>query len=193
MRHLLLTVPVFVASLAAACSSLPPAEEVADPAPTGPYRLGPRDVIEVSVWRNDKLGRTVPVRPDGKISLPLVNDVQAAGLTPDELRDRLVNRFSKFVEDPEVAVIVREVHSSKVAVYGEVAEPGRYALEGPTRLLGLLAQAGGPTEFASRSRVVLIREGEEGPQRMQIAYDHLVDGEDGSNPWLRPGDTVVVP
>src|SRR5688572_22990024 len=89
------------------------------------YKIGPEDLLDISVWKNPELSRTVPVRPDGKVSLPLVNDIQAAGLTPTALRQQLIDRLSEFIPAPEVAVIVREVHSMKVAVVGAVKTPGR--------------------------------------------------------------------
>jgi polysaccharide export outer membrane protein len=90
------------------------------------YRIGPEDVLQVSVWGNEAVSRTAPVRPDGRISLPLLNDVQAAGLTPMELRDELVRRLAEFIPRPEVAVSVTEVRSFKVSVIGAVTKPGRY-------------------------------------------------------------------
>jgi len=92
----------------------------------GEYRIGPEDVLDISVWNNTAISRTVPVRPDGKISLPLLNDVQAAGLTPMQLRDVLNKKLAEYLPTPEVSVIVREVHSFKVSVIGEVKRPGRH-------------------------------------------------------------------
>jgi polysaccharide export outer membrane protein len=93
------------------------------------YQIGPEDVLDISVWKNPELSRTVPVRPDGKVSLPLLNDFRVAGLTPSDLREQLVSRLSDFVPTPEVSVIVREVHSRKVAVVGAVKTAGRYELK----------------------------------------------------------------
>src|SRR5207249_6039101 len=90
------------------------------------YRIGPEDLLDIAVWNNTAISRTVPVRPDGKISLPLVDDVQAAGLTPMQLKDVLTKKLSKYMASPEVAVIVREVHSFTVSVMGEVRKAGRY-------------------------------------------------------------------
>ena len=99
----------------------------------GDYKIGPEDVLDISVWKNPELSRTVPVRPDGKVSLPLVNDIQAAGLTPSRLRQELTQRLAEYVPSPEVAVIVREVHSVKVAVVGSVKNPGRYEVRARPR------------------------------------------------------------
>src|SRR5256885_6984768 len=121
----------------------------------GDYRIGPEDLLYSAVWKNESLSRQVPVRPDGMISLPLLNDVRAEGMTPMQLRDVLIRRFSEYMPDPEVSVIVQEIHSPKASVLGEVVHPGRYDLKGRTTVLDLLAAAGGLTEFASRSRIVI--------------------------------------
>ena len=96
------------------------------PSADGAYTIGPEDILDITVWNNAGLSRTVPVRPDGKISLPLLDDVQAAGVTPKQLKTNLTRRLAKYVASPEVSVIVREIHSRKVAVVGEVKKPGRY-------------------------------------------------------------------
>jgi polysaccharide export outer membrane protein len=158
------------------------------------FSIGPEDVLDISVWGDEGLARVVPVRPDGKISLPLVNDVQAAGLTPMQLRDVLVTRLSEFVNRPQVSVIVREVHSFKVSVLGEVRTPGRYELKSRATVLDVLAQAGGFGDFASRSRIFILRTDGESLKRILFDYKEFVSAE-GSRPnfYLHPGDTVVVP
>src|SRR5213593_908847 len=111
-------------------------------APPEEYRIGPEDVLYVAVWKNEAMSREVPVRPDGMISLPLLNDVQAAGLTPMQLREVLMRRLAEYIPTPEVSVIVQEVRSSKISILGEVVHPGRYDLKGRTTVLDLLALAG---------------------------------------------------
>jgi polysaccharide biosynthesis/export protein len=119
---------LLTATLAAAAENGPPAR--GDGRAERPdYRIGPEDVLEVSVWKNEAMSQTVPVRPDGMISLPLLNDVPAAGMTPMELKELLAKRLSEYMPSPEVSVIVREVRSFKVSVIGEVAHPGRYELK----------------------------------------------------------------
>jgi polysaccharide export outer membrane protein len=169
-----------------------PAERPGAPAPSGDYTIGPEDLLYIGVWKNEPLSRQVPVRPDGMISIPLVNDVRAAGLTPMQLRDVLVRRLSDFMPNPEVSVIVQEVHSPKVSVLGEVAHPGRFDLRGRTTVLDLLALAGGLTEFASRSRIVILRN--DGSQAGRIRFDYDKAMQDGAqtNFELRPGDIVLV-
>ncbi len=158
------------------------------------YRIGPEDVLDISVWNNAAVSRTVPVRPDGKISLPLVNDVQAGGLTPTQLRTVLIKKLSEFVPSPEVSVIVREVHSFKVSVIGEVKKTGRHELKGRATVLDILAMAEGFGEFAGRGRIVVLRP--EGKTMRQIPFNYnKVVSNNGAleNFFLQPGDIIVVP
>lgn len=157
------------------------------------YRIGVADVLEIAVWKNDAMTRTVPVRPDGRISLPLVNDVMAAGLTPQALRDALAAKLTAFIAEPVVSVIVREVNSFKVSVIGQVKTPGRVNISGPLTVLDAIAQAGGFTEFASRSRIVLLRNEGKTPKRFDIDYSRIVESAGLNNYVLSPGDIIVVP
>jgi polysaccharide export outer membrane protein len=158
------------------------------------YTIGPEDVLDVAVWNNTAISRTVPVRPDGKISLPLVNDVQAAGLTPMQLRDVLVKQLVKYIATPEVSVIVREIHSFTVTEIGEVKTPGRYEFRSRATVLDAIAAAGGFGEFASRSRVGILRQEGANVKRIPFNYSKGVSAESQQeNLFLRPGDIVVVP
>ena len=160
----------------------------------GEYRIGPEDVLDISVWNNSAISRTVPVRPDGKISLPLVNDVQAAGLTPNQLRSVLLKKLTEYVPSPEVSVIVREVHSFKVSVIGEVKKTGRHELKGRATVLDILAMAEGFGEFAGRGRIVVLRP--EGKTMRQIPFNYnKVMSNNGAleNFFLQPGDIIFVP
>ena len=175
-----------------------PAAAVSAQARPGPqalveYRVGVGDVLEISVWKNEALTRTVPVRPDGRISLPLLNDVPAAGMTPEALRDSLAEKLTAFMADPVVSVIVREVKSFKVSVIGQVKTPGRVDITGPMTVLDAIAQAGGFTEFAARSRIALLRVEKKQQKRFDIDYDRIVDGGGADNYALLPGDIIVVP
>ena len=186
---LVLTAPGLgsVSTLAAAPGPQPPPEQ-------GDYRIGPEDVLDIAVWNNTAISRTVPVRPDGKISLPLLNDVQAAGLTPMQLRDVLIKKLAEYMPTPEVSVIVREVHSFKVSVIGEVKKPGRHELKSRATVLDLLAMAEGLGEFAARGRIVILRHDGNALKRILFNYNKVVsaDGE-LENFLLQPGDIVVVP
>ena len=157
------------------------------------YLIGPEDVLDISVWKNPELSRKVPVRPDGRISLPLINDIQAAGLTPSQLRDQLAKRLAEYVPSPEVSVIVQEVQSLKVAVVGAVKTPGRFILKSPATVLECIALAQGLTEFANRERIVVLRQNGSTTQRIPFNYRKIADSDDQDNFFVRPGDIIVVP
>jgi polysaccharide export outer membrane protein len=158
------------------------------------YLIGPEDVLDVTVWKNcPDLCRTVPVRPDGKVSLPLVNDVQAAGMTPMDLRKMLTDQLAEYIPSPEVSVIVREVHNFKVAVMGSVKMPGDYELKSQATVLELLARAQGLTEFANRDKIVVLRQNGSKTDRIQFNYRKVAEGHDQDNFYVRAGDIIVVP
>lgn len=158
------------------------------------YRIGAEDIIQISVFSNEALSRTVPVRPDGMITLPLLNDVKAAGLTPMELRDTLMKKFVEFVPSPEVAVIVTEVKSFMISVIGQVAKPGRYDLRSSATIVDALAMAGGFKEFAGRSKVVVLRSEGGASKRIPFDYDKMGAVKAAQENFaLRPGDIVIVP
>lgn len=157
------------------------------------YQLGAEDVVEIAVYQAPEISRTVPIRPDGKISLPLVGDVQASGKTATELAEELRGRLEGYVQGPRVTVIVQEIHAPRVFVLGEVVRPGAYPLRGRLDLLQAIALAGGLGDFASRSRILLIRRTPEGEERRVIDYGDLVSTRSGRPPVLLPGDTIYVP
>lgn len=158
------------------------------------YRIGPEDVLDILVWKNADLTRTVSVRPDGRISLPLINDVAVAGLTPMELRETLATRLTDVgVKDAVVSVVVKEIHSFKVSVIGMVKLPGRYEFRSQATIVDALAQAGGLTEFAKRDRIALFRNDGKRWQRFGFDYRSIVDENAEQNFILRPGDIIVVP
>ncbi len=185
-----------LSALLAAQGSLAEAQR-GKPAPgemSAEYRIGPEDILQISVFSNDALSRTVPVRPDGMITLPLLNDVKAAGLTPMELRDSLMKKFVEFVPSPEVAVIVTEVKSFMISVIGQVAKPGRYDLRSSATIVDALAMAGGFKEFAGRSKVVVIRSEGGASKRIPFDYDKMNSPKKPQENFaLRPGDIVMVP
>jgi polysaccharide export outer membrane protein len=158
------------------------------------YRIGPEDALQVFVWKNETLSRAVAVRPDGKISLPLLGDIQAAGHTTVELRDTLVKRYTEFIAAPEISVIVNDVKSIKVSVIGEVPKAGRYELKSRTTVLDVLAIAGGFGQFASRSRIFVLRPETNKMKRIPFNYNKAVsEGGEQENFYLQPNDIVVVP
>jgi polysaccharide export outer membrane protein len=159
------------------------------------YVIGPDDELEVAVWNNQAVTRTVTVRPDGRISLPLTNDVQAAGLTPMQLQTNIVKALAPFIQNPDVAVIVKAVKSYKVSVMGEVKEPGRFELSSRATVLDVLAMAKGFNEFADKGRIIVLRR-ENGVtkqyafQYMRLLQDNAESGRD--NFFVQPGDIVLV-
>ncbi|PYR68300.1 MAG: hypothetical protein DMF87_19625 [Acidobacteria bacterium] len=158
------------------------------------YLIGPEDVLDITVWKNcPDLCRTVPVRPDGKLSLPLVNDVQASGLTPMDLRQHLTDQLSEYLPSPEVSVIVREVHNFKVAVVGSVKMPGDYEIKSQATVLELIARAQGLTEFANRDKIVVLRQNGTKTERIKFNYRKVAEGDDQDNFFVRAGDVIVVP
>src|SRR5712691_1047416 len=182
-----------------------PAPDAAGPGPTPmtgatapistDYVIGPGDVLQITVWKNDTLSRTLPVRPDGKISMPLLHDVQASGLTAMQLRDKISTALSEFMPNPEVTVSVSDVRSLRVSILGEVVKPGVLELRGQTTILEVIAMAGGFKDFASPSKITIIRIDEGGKTKsIRFNYNKAVgNGSDEENLVLRSGDVVVVP
>jgi polysaccharide export outer membrane protein len=184
---------------AVACTGLP--KEVLDEVngSSKEFLIGPEDVLDVVVWRNPDLSRTVVVRPDGMISIPLIGDVEATGVTANQLAERLAARLKDFKESPSVTVSVKEVNSYNVYVLGEVNKPGKYQLKSHTTVLQAIAMAGGFTIYASRNKMQVVRNrvnGDGPPREMRIParYDDLVSGKgELGNFILKAADIVVVP
>lgn len=162
-----------------------------DDAPNA-YAIGIGDVVDISVWKNPELSVTVPVRPDGRLSVPLLGDIQAAGMTPLALKDELALKFREFVTAPSVSVVIKEINSRKVFVSGEVATPGAYDLQPRTKLMQVMAMAGGMTPYAKR-RVVVLRDNTDGKgdKRYEIDVSMIISGRrPEDNIILQPGDTL---
>jgi len=156
------------------------------------YKIGPQDVLRVDVWKETEISRSVPVRPDGKISLPLLNDVQAAGLTAMELANTITEGLKKFINNPQVTVSVAEINSRRVYVTGEVTRPGAYPLLPNMTALQALTSAGGFTQFSNPKKIYVLRN-ENGKQvKHPFNYKSVLDGKQDDIP-LQPGDTIVVP
>jgi len=174
---------------------------VVDPGPPQDgFRLGPEDVIDVVVWRNPDLTRNdIVIRPDGKVSLPLIGDVRAKGLTADELAKNITERYKEYKENPAVSVSVKAVNSYRIFVLGEVKTPGTFPLKSYATVLQAISIAGGFTEFASKNAIQVVRHtvGEDGTRkeiRIPVNYDSLLsEGGSEYNFTLRSGDTIVVP
>lgn len=182
------------ANVPAAQATVPAApSSEAKPAATNPnYIIGAQDVLDINVWKEEQLTKTVPVRPDGKISLPLLNDVQAAGLTPTQLGSLITEDLKKFVMDPQVTVIVREINSQRVYLLGEVTRAGAYPLLPGMTVLQALSSAGGFTQFANLKKIYVLRV-ENGKQE-KLPFNYKVALSKGDqNIFLKAGDTIVVP
>jgi polysaccharide export outer membrane protein len=179
--------------LGSACASSAVSNRAAERPDAGEYRIGREDVLEVIVWREPELTRVVPVRPDGRISLPLAGEVEAAGRTPTELQQGLSKALSPYVRDPAVAVLVREINAARVYVLGEVARPGAFPLRGPVTVVQGIALAGGRTEFGGDRVVWLRQKPDGGAERVTLSFGELVKGEVAGALWLRGGDVLYVP
>ena len=171
------------ATVSAAAPMLPP-----------DYVIGADDVLSVVYWREKDMSAEVTVRPDGKVALPLLNDVAAAGLTPDEFRDRVIEAAKRFVESPNPTVMVKEVKSRKVFITGQVEKPGSYQLNNPMTVLQLIALAGGLKEFARGKNISIIRPDGSESATFRFNYQEALGRQNlQQNIELKPGDTVLVP
>lgn len=212
---LILTVGVLAAVAPAYCQD-PPAQDKQDaqdkkeeakdakapvtPAPTAAgaedpsYRIGAQDLLRVDVWREDQLTRTVPVRPDGKITLPLLNDVQAAGMTPMELASYIREELKKFITNPQVTVSVSEINSRRIYVNGEVSRSGAYPMLPHMTILQALSGSGGFTPFARVKNIYILRMQDGKSVKIPFNYKEAIKGKNPEqNIELQPGDTIVVP
>ena len=181
------------ATAAKAGSTMTAARAAAVPLPPG-YVIGAQDLLSIVFWRDKDMSADVVVRPDGKISLPLLNEVQAAGFTPEELRAHLTEAAAKYVEDPTATVVVKEIHSRNVYITGNVAKPATYPLVGDMNVLQLIALAGGLQEYADSKNIVVIRAEAGRQQYHKFNYNDVVKRKRAEqNILLKPGDTIVVP
>jgi polysaccharide export outer membrane protein len=192
-------VPPATPSAATPAPTVTPAPAPAPVVPAGVdlpagYVVGPEDVLTIVVWREKDLSGDVTVRPDGRITLPLINDIVAQGLTPDQLRDQLKAQFDKYVEDSSVSVVVKQINSRKVFVTGMVGKPGAYPLTSTMSVLQLISMAGGLHEFAKAKEIVVMRTENGAPKAIKFNYEEVRKGRKlQQNIELRPGDTVLVP
>jgi polysaccharide export outer membrane protein len=157
------------------------------------YVIGAQDVLDINVWKEEQLTKTVPVRPDGKISLPLVNDIQASGLTPMQLATQITDNLKKFVTDPQVTVIVREINSQRVYLIGEAARPGAYPLLPGMTVLQALSSAGGFTQFANVKKIYVLRSENGKQEKLPFNYKEALGSKADQNIPLKAGDTIVIP
>jgi len=178
------------AAPAGAKSASSPKSATDDPA----YIIGEADVLDINVWKEPDVSRTVPVRPDGKISLPLLNDVQAAGLTPMQLQQQITEKLRKFLTEPQVTVIVTQINSQRVYIMGEVNRPGTFPLLPKMTILQLITTAGGFTQFANTGKIRIVRNENGKQSTYTFNYKELMQGrQPEQNLELKPGDSIVVP
>ncbi len=158
------------------------------------YIIGPEDVLYIYVWKEENLSRSVPVRMDGMISIPLVDDIKAAGMTPLQLKELLLTKLREYVETPDVTVIVAEANSFRVYVQGEVKTPGVYKLRSETSLMQLIIMAGGFTDWANQKKITVIRKEGGKDSRIVVNYKKIVEGDAGAKDvMLKSGDIIIIP
>jgi polysaccharide export outer membrane protein len=158
------------------------------------YVIGPDDVLDVSVWKEQELTRTLQVRPDGKISMPLLGDVQAAGLTPGQLAQAVSEKLKKYLTAPQVTVILTQINSQRVYVIGEVTRPGAYPVLPGMTILQAISSAGGLTQFANGKKIFLMRDENHAQTKYPFSYKDVLDGRKAEeNLAVKAGDTIVVP
>ena len=159
------------------------------------YVIGDDDLLSISVWKEPEISKQLPVRSDGKISLPLVGDVQAAGRTPPQLEQDITARLQSYITDPEVTVIVEQINSQKINILGQVIKPGSYPLLAGTTILDAIATAGGFKDFAKKKGVYILRQNPTGGEvKIPFNYDRFIKGRNtAQNIQLKPHDTIVVP
>ena len=180
----------------ATVSVQPPFDISAEPNGGDDYQLGPEDVLEVLVWKNTDLSKVVTVRPDGRISLPLIGEVQAAGLTANQVKENISGKLTEYYkEPPSVSLIVQQANSYVIYIMGEVQRPAQYQVKRGTTFLQAIALAGGFTPFASTNDILVLRNGNENNQQIAIPirYNDIISGRNlGNNILLKPGDTIVI-
>jgi len=196
---LLLSAATFAQAQAPATQPPPAAAAAAAPRPTDPpippgYVIGTDDVLSIVYWKDKDMSADAQVRPDGKIALPLINEVTAAGLTPDQLRQKLTEESKKYMEDANITVVVRQINSRRVFITGEVNKPGPYPLTARTSVIQLIAMAGGLREYANSKKIIIMRTENGRPISLPFNYRDVTAGKHlEQNVELKPGDTVVVP
>lgn len=177
--------------------STPAAEASAAPAPeisSSTYVIGPSDVLAVTVWKEATLSGSILVRPDGMISMALLGDVKAAGLTPLQLADQITLKLKKYIQDPKVSVVVAEIHSKKVFLLGEVGKKGPVDITPGMTLLEAISAAEGLTDFANTKKMYVLRSEKPGSQtKIPVDYKKALKGDASANIVLQPGDTIIVP
>jgi polysaccharide biosynthesis/export protein len=159
------------------------------------FVIGPEDLLAINVWKEPDISRSIPVRSDGKITLPLIGELQASGRTPNELQQQIAGKLQSYISEPEVTVIVQEIRSQRFNILGQVAKPGSYQLANASTVLDAIAVAGGFRDFAKKKSIYVLRQGSNGKQdRLPFNYTEVIKGKNPEqNAQLKPRDTIVVP
>jgi polysaccharide export outer membrane protein len=178
---------------AAQAAQAPAATSAAEGTANNSYVIGPTDVLTITVWKEPTLSGTILVRPDGMVSLALLGDVQAAGLTPLQLGDQISLKLKKYIQDPNVSVVVSQIHSKIIYLLGEVAKKGPVEMTPGMTLLEAIASAGGLTDFANQKKIYILRNDSGSRQRIPVHYKEALKGDGSLNLAMKPGDTIVVP
>ena len=207
-RMAVLSVSVVLASVvlvgvlagSAGAQAAPPTTPARDAAASGEkphddtFVIGNDDVLAINVWKEPDISRSIPVRSDGKISLPLVGEVQAAGLTPLKLEKDIAEKLKSYISEPEVSVMVQQVNSQKFNILGQVTKPGTYVIANSPTVLDAIALAGGFRDFAKKKSIYVLRHGASGEVRLAFNYKDVSEGKRmEQNVKLQPGDTIIVP
>jgi polysaccharide export outer membrane protein len=187
--------PAAIAPLGANPSLLPPPPAVTPSVTMAPdYVIGAGDVLAVVFWRQQDMSTEVVVRPDGRISVPLLNEIDASGLTPEQLRQTITTEAQRFVQDPNVTVVVKQINSRRVYITGQVARPGPYPLTSSMNVLQLISMAGGLTEYADEKNILVMRTAKSGTTHFTFNYKDMINRKNlKQNIDLKPDDTVIVP
>jgi len=194
--------PVFAQSKTPPTQAPPATSAAAPPAVVRPpnvavpgnYVIGTDDLLGIVYWRDKEMTTDARVRPDGRISLPLINEVMAAGLTPEELQKKITEESTKFMEDASITIVVREINSLRVFITGEVNKPGPYPITSATTVMQLISLAGGLREYANSKNIMIMRKEGDKQTSVKFNYKEVANGKNlKQNIDLKPGDTVVVP
>lgn len=186
--------PAAAPSRAPATSADKPSDKPSDKPHDNSFVIGNDDVLAINVWKEPDISRSIPVRSDGKISLPLVGEVQAAGLTPLTLEKNIAEKLKNFISEPEVTVMVQQINSQKFNILGQVARPGTYGIANSPTVLDAIALAGGFRDFAKQKSIYILRQGPGGESRLRFNYKDVSQGKNMTqNIKLQPGDTIIVP
>jgi len=176
-----------------AASANPPTVVASTSDTADTYVIGPSDTLDVSVWKEPTLSRSLLVRPDGMISMPLIGDVLASGATSNQLKGQIAEKLKKFIQDPNVSVVVSQIHSKNVYMMGEVGKKGPIEMTAGMTLLEAIGSAGGLTEFANKKKIYILRDVDGSREKILVHYKEALKGDRSLDLALKPGDTIVVP